>query len=86
MRKVRAVLLPTGDLDCRFQSVNDARTRSELLANLPLPLDLFVPEKADRLRSALVTAHRACLPAGGWYLCLFAPYDTAPTGENQGLH
>ena len=58
MRKVRAVLLPTGDLDCRFQSVNDARTRSELLANLPLPLDLFVPEKADRLRSALVTAHQ----------------------------
>ena len=58
MRKVRAVLLPTGDLDCRFQSVNDARTRSELLANLPPPIDLFVPEKADRLRSALVTAHQ----------------------------
>lgn len=58
MRRVRAVLLPTGNLDCRFQSVNNARTRSELLANLSLPLDLFVLEKADRLRSALVTAHR----------------------------
>lgn len=58
MYKTQAVPLPVDNLGCHFQSVGNVRTRSELLANLPLPLDLFVPEKADRLRSTLATAHR----------------------------